>query len=268
MPDRLGEDELFEYQGKYLQTLRLIHSHLLPRTYLEIGVSTGTSLKQAKSATRAIGIDPDPRLNGSVSGATTIFPETSDAFFADHDVAALLDNRPLDVAFIDGMHHFEFAFRDFRNVERHSDRGSLVLIHDCLPPSRGSAARDSFEGEWAGDVWKLLFCLVDYRPDLHIRVVNARPTGLGIVSNLDPSSTILWDREDEIIESYLPLDWPDYCKRAPTDLHVVPNQWDDVRASLPEKPYQRRSLRSETRRARVHFSGTRTAAVIRRVTRR
>ena len=44
---------------------------------------------------------------------------TSDDFFASHDLAQVLGGRPVDLAYIDGMHQFEFALRDFMNLERY-----------------------------------------------------------------------------------------------------------------------------------------------------
>jgi hypothetical protein len=54
-------------------------------------------------------------------------------------------------------------------------------------------------------VWKLLPILADYRPDLNVNVVAVNPTGMGIVTNLDPSSSTLRDDHADIISKYLPI---------------------------------------------------------------
>src|SRR5207248_2176044 len=46
----------------YLEVISMFHSHLRPRTYLEIGVETGQSIALARPETRAIGIDPEPKI--------------------------------------------------------------------------------------------------------------------------------------------------------------------------------------------------------------
>ena len=51
-------------------------------------------------------------------GINPLFPQTSDEFFARNDVGAELGGLPVDLAFIDGMHHFEFALRDCRFGKR------------------------------------------------------------------------------------------------------------------------------------------------------
>ena len=68
------------------------------------------------------------------------FQMTSDAFFADHDLA-LFFPRGVDLAFIDGMHRFEFLLRDFINTERRCHARSIVLLHDCLPRNCRMAER-------------------------------------------------------------------------------------------------------------------------------
>ena len=96
---------------------------------------------------------------------------TSDKFFADVDLQAVLRNR-IDVAFLDGMHNFEYLLRDFINVERFCHQKSLILMHDCLPTVPGIAARDRPANElsaWSGDVWKLLPILRKYRPNVLVR---------------------------------------------------------------------------------------------------
>ena len=48
----------------------------------------------------------------------------------------------LDLAFIDGMHLFEYALRDFINVERFADWSSVIVFDDMLPRNVDEAARD------------------------------------------------------------------------------------------------------------------------------
>lgn len=58
---------------------------------------------------------------------------------------------------------------------------------------------------WTGDVWKLIFILRDYRPDLKIQCLDCPPTGLVAVSNLDPGNRVLRDKYANIIQTYDPL---------------------------------------------------------------
>src|SRR4051794_28213103 len=90
-----------------------------PRTYLEIGSESGASLALPQCA--SIAIDPHFMLAQDVVQGKPIcllFQQTSDQFFAERDPSSLLGG-PLDIAFIDGLHLFEVALRDFINVERH-----------------------------------------------------------------------------------------------------------------------------------------------------
>ena len=48
----------------------------------------------------------------------------------------------LDLVFVDGMHLFEFALRDFMNVERHADWWSVIVFDDILPRDVDEAARE------------------------------------------------------------------------------------------------------------------------------
>src|SRR5256885_12302956 len=59
---------------------------------------------------------------------STLFPYTTlFRSFAEHDLSKELGGRPVDLAFIDGMHLFEFALRDFVNLERYCAPGSTIL---------------------------------------------------------------------------------------------------------------------------------------------
>ena len=223
----------------YFRLLDRIHQHLVPRTYLEIGVSTGGSLTLALPGTLNVGIDPEPRVALPVDPGSQIFVEESDAFFTRHELREVLGGRPLDLAFIDGMHHFEFALRDFMNIERRSAPETTVLIHDCYPLDEASAGRDRCPGKWSGDVWRLIVCLKEQRPDLSISVVDVGPTGLGIITGLDPASRVLHDEYDELVARYLELPYRHLTEGDKASiLNRVPNDWAVVERLLPPVPFR------------------------------
>ena len=188
--------------------LESIHAHLRPATYLEIGVADGRSLACALPETHAVGIDPKPlRLAQPIRCWVKHFALTSDVFFEQHDLTEEFGGRRLDLAFIDGMHLFEYALRDFMNVERYCEDDSVVLVHDCMPIDAVVSSRERQTTRWTGDVWKLVVCLREYRPDLAVSVVDAAPSGLGVVTGLDSSSTVLEERLEEILERFIELDF-------------------------------------------------------------
>jgi hypothetical protein len=189
----------------YYKTLRRLHELLTPETYLEIGIRKGDSLALATTATVAIGIDPKPMLSKPTASNAKIFAFTSDEFFATHDVRAELGGADLDMAFIDGMHLFEYVLRDFANLERWSTPDTVVVLHDCLPVDELSATRERTTSVWTGDVWKVVPVLRRFRPDLSLTIVDTSPSGLVIVEGLDASSTVLADNADAIIEEFTPL---------------------------------------------------------------
>src|SRR5262245_32772620 len=166
---------------EYLEVIAMIHSHLQPRTYLEIGVQTGKSIALAGPGTRAIGVDPEPRISTPLGPHVSIRAMTSDDYLAGHCVSADLGGRAIDLAFIDGMHRFEFALRDFINIEKHCSPRSTVLIHDCYPLTRLTAEREMQTDFWSGDIWRLILVLRKCRPELSINVIATAPTGLGVV---------------------------------------------------------------------------------------
>jgi tetratricopeptide (TPR) repeat protein len=162
-PDLDAADMLqaqIRFQGEhYFEVLKRILEAARPRTYLEIGVAQGDSLRLVQAPTLAIGVDPEPQLSAPLAPNQRVFAETSDAFFASHDVRAELGGQPIDLAFIDGMHHFEFALRDFANVERLATPRSTILIHDVYPLDRVTAERERRRNFWSGDIWRLIVLL-------------------------------------------------------------------------------------------------------------
>lgn len=216
----------------YLSVLERIVEFVKPRTYVEIGIFNGDSLRLARPPTLAIGVDPEPRLTTPPGANARIFPETSDAFFANHDLRAELGGLPVELAFIDGMHHFDFALRDFANLERYCTRDSTILIHDCYPLDRETAERDRRANFWSGDVWRLIVLLKKYRPDLSIRTISTPPTGLGLVRNLDPGSRFLFEHHDRLRDEFMALDYSYLDEGKAEKLNLFPNEWDRVRALL------------------------------------
>jgi hypothetical protein len=195
----------------YPQFLAALHAHLSPQTYLEVGTETGASLALVNCD--AIAVDPQFQLQVSATGGrkrTFFFQMPSDTFFGTEDVRELL-GRPLDLAFLDGMHRFEYLLRDLAGAEAACHPRSLILLHDCVPLNPRMASRKWLPGGtserdtssfWTGDVWKLLPALKKYRPDLRVHVMDCPPTGLVAITRVDPSSRILADSYYEIMDEY------------------------------------------------------------------
>ena len=216
----------------YLEVLARVHGHLRPRTYLEIGVETGRSIRQVGPGTRAIGVDPHPRVEFDLGPNVSIVPQTSSEFFARHDVLEALGGVPIDMAFIDGMHQFEYALRDFMSIEALCTPASTIFIHDVFPLDEHTATRQRGTGFWSGDIWRLALLLRKHRPDLAFHTIAAKPTGLAIVRNLDPASRYIRDHLDELIEEYLEVDFSILNDRKAESLALVPNDWSRISALL------------------------------------
>lgn len=184
----------------YYDFLRQVHARLAPRAYLEVGVRNGGSL--AISRCRSVGIDPFFSITYELDTDVALFRTTSDEYFARPEPLAATGGTPFDLAFIDGLHLFEFAFRDFVNAERHSSPRGVVLFDDVLPRSVDEAARVRHTNAWTGDVYPMLEVLARYRPDLVVVPVQTAPTGLLLVTGLDPGSTVLRDHYDEIMAEF------------------------------------------------------------------
>ena len=215
-----------------IELLSAIHNWQRPRTYVEIGVAQGDSIRLVPPGTRAIGVDPEPAIAHPLPSTTTIYAEKSDDFFAQHDLRALLGGAPVALAFIDGMHLFEYALRDFINLERHCTPESTILLDDCLPLERRSAERERKTAFWSGDVWRVIPALKKYRPDLRIHTVATAPTGLSIVRGLDPSSRVLPDNYDAIVRECLALDYRVVDADRAAFFNLFPNDWERVKGLL------------------------------------
>jgi hypothetical protein len=196
----------------YVAILQRFHNTFRPDTYFEIGVSTGITLELARCA--SIGIDPAFKLETppiSNKPSCCLYNMTSDAFFKRYSPSAIF-GQPIDMAFLDGMHWFEYLLRDFIHIEKHCRPNSIVFMHDCLPADSHVARREPNDARmrtrsatpewWAGDVWKVPLILQKYRPTLQMISFDARPTGLIALTKLDPQSTILSDNYFDIVAEF------------------------------------------------------------------
>ena len=231
--DRMGD---LSRGDSYLDLLAQLHAFLEPRTYVEIGVWEGQSLKLAQSGTTAIGIDPHPCIAGDLPGHIRVVPETSDEFFQHRDMLVELGGQPVELAFIDGMHQFEFALRDFINLEAASAESALILLHDCYPLDAQSAERELRPGAsvWTGDVWRTVVALRRYRPDLEVVTLASPPSGLGLVRGLDPGSRVLRDRYEQIVEEMVGYDFSSFEASKDAELNLVAGDWLTVARLLED----------------------------------
>jgi hypothetical protein len=232
----------------YLDYIRSLHGTLGPRAYLEIGTRAGDSL--ALASCPSIAIDPQFGLKSDVLGKKPMclmYQLASDDFFSIYDPTELL-GRPLDLVFLDGLHLFEVLLRDFIHAERFCRSDSLIMMHDCIPtdvyiadridnPER-RRAMGSKPSWWTGDVWKIIPILKEWRPDLMVRGLDCAPTGLVLISSLDPKSRALAENYQRIVDQFAEVDLAQYGlgrfhsevskeSAASTPLPVVP--WSSAR---------------------------------------
>ena len=207
----------------YTHTLASLHLALKPANYFEIGTLHGQTLRLATCP--AVAVDPTFQLAADLAGGRPnwrLFEQTSDAFFAENDLRALLGG-PVGLAFLDGMHQFDFLLRDFINTEKACDGASVVLMHDGLPRDAAmTGAADGtgasrFPGYWTGDVWKLIPILRKWRPDLE-------------VTGLDPASRVLSENYEAIIAEWAAVSVAD---------HGLPRLFDEARVQ-PARDWRRR----------------------------
>ena len=196
----------------YTKFLDQIHATRLFDWYLEIGCRTGRTFAPVRSKT--VAVDPFFLAETNIIGAKPalhLFQTTSDAFFASEFLPKL--GITLSFSFLDGMHLFEYLLRDFINTEAHSAATSVIAMHDCIPSNTPMTTRDLNnlpKGSWTGDVWKLIPILQQFRPDLTITALDCKPTGVVLVSGLDPANRVLSQNYDAILAQYMATDLEEF----------------------------------------------------------
>jgi hypothetical protein len=227
-PPTVGDRTYFRSIGErsdhagipYLDFFVVLSTVLQPKSYFEIGTESGESA--ARYSCPAVCVDPQFNISNHIVGVKTelhLYQMTSDAFFAARHLEKILPDGP-DVAFLDGMHRFEYLLRDFINTETRAHSRTLVLLHDCLPQNQRMTSRLAVVGPeeegpdrrfaWTGDVWKIIPILKKYRPDLNVLFLDCPPTGLVAVSGLDPDSRVLKDKFYEILSGFRDIELTGY----------------------------------------------------------
>lgn len=224
--------------------LAALHERLRPRTYFEIGVRRGKSLRLSRCP--SVAVDPAFVVEEEVHCDLHLVRTTSDEFFARRHPFAHLPLPHVDLAFIDGMHLAEYALRDFVNTERHCHPASVVVIDDVLPRTVEEAGRErvgkSVQGAWAGDVFKMIPVLRARRPDLVLLEVDTHPTGTLVVMSLDPSDRSLVAAYDEDLAALVAPDpqvLPDWVtsrsRAVPPERLLDAPVWEELR-QLRKRP--------------------------------
>ena len=223
----------------YFHLLADVHRRLGPKRYLEIGVHEGHSLAVVAPGTRIVGVDPDPRVGDLDHPDCTVVTATSEEFFASHDVEGLLGG-PVDLAFVDGLHHFEVALADVLAVERHAHPDTVVLVHDVVPIDATTAARERTTAVWSGDVWKVVVLLRRHRPDLTVTTLDVAPTGMAVITGFGAAEPPgMADRHgwvDAAVAGILPATHADLVAMGPHALGTVPCTAHAVAACLDSRP--------------------------------
>jgi hypothetical protein len=203
----------------YMSLLARLIDCLSPRNYFEIGTLHGNTLISVDCKT--ICVDPCFQISQNVIGRKTMcsfFQMKSDQFFAVTDPKSLF-GEAIQFAFLDGMHRSEFLLRDFLNTERCSQSNSVIALHDCVPLDAAMAVRSQNAvpaenpgraGWWTGDVWRTVLALKHFRPDLEIMVLDAQPTGLVLITNLDPSARTKEEKYSDMTRFMRELDEETY----------------------------------------------------------
>jgi len=171
----------------YLAFLQALHQKVY-EGYFEIGTRRGNSLTLSQSP--SIAIDPCFDIKHDPVGSKDyclLFQNKSEDFF--QNIMPNLSFLKCQLAFIDGMHLFEYALKDFINLVKNSSEEALFLFHDPIPFSFEMATRDynsiQYGKEWTGDIWKLVPILIEAGLKDDIKLLTSSPTGLLAVFSPD-----------------------------------------------------------------------------------
>ena len=207
----------------YYRVLAWLHEDLKPKTYLEIGVFQGNSLRLAMPPTIALGIDPFPEVDARWRTQTQIVSMASSEFFAKHSLAEFFGVNSFSLAFVDGLHHFDQAIDDIFNLEPYAQPESVIAVHDTIPLDEKTSARTPCTRFHTGDVWKVVPFLKQCHPDLELVTVRTGPSGLTLIRRLNPSRKRS-QTGTEALGRFRQLPWEYYKQHRKDFLETIPNE--------------------------------------------
>lgn len=210
----------------YLQWMKWFHERLQPGCYCEIGIAQGMTLALARPTSLAIGIDPNFLINRSIEARCQIFRITSDEFFLSGHAAKIFSRQKVDLGFIDGLHIFEQVFRDFIHLERFMHRNGMILLHDVLPINAEVASRERKSRFWTGDVFKALLLLREMRQDLDICLLPSYPSGLALITNLNPDYSYKESEYETAMCLFHNVDFNSAMKLIQRSVQFINNNYD------------------------------------------
>lgn len=148
------------------------------RSYLEVGVETGTTFLEVNVEKR-VGVDPCFKFDWQQhhgNAGIELHACTSDEYFASLD-----PESRFDLIFLDGLHTFEQTYRDIQHALRHSHARTAIVIDDTVPSDVFSCCREfdecltlraqflgSDDNSWHGDTYKVVPLLAAFNCDLRL----------------------------------------------------------------------------------------------------
>ena len=172
------------------------------KNYLEIGIEYGQTFKHVDIKNK-IGIDPDSKYIDE-----NVILKTSDDFF-DKYINNITHN--FDIIFIDGMHHSDYVFRDFKNSISVLNDNGIILLDDILPNNHDEQLKIpknhyyennilKYGESWTGDVWKFVYYLLIYYHEC-IEIVVYNHINYRGVCKIKPIKKINWNDDTNIIHT-------------------------------------------------------------------
>ena len=142
----------------------------------------GNSKAISHSSGTSFVISPLLKISSNQIGTKTEvnFYQKHTAEFFEVDSSSVFANQKIDLAVIDGPKKPKKLLRDFLDLEAHSNQTGKILVPHIL--SNKNHQQDKVE-----TLWKMVVMLQKFRKDLSFTFLNSNPSGLLIISNLDPS---------------------------------------------------------------------------------
>ncbi len=88
-----------------------------------------------------------------------------------------------DIILVDPFHEYDTSYRDLSDAFELVEASGFLVVHDCLPPNRDTAAPKYIDGEWCGVTYKAYLDFVCERRDLEYRTIDV-DYGCGIIHKL------------------------------------------------------------------------------------